>query len=156
MFPLLCSWTFSGGLLCFHSFIVSLFKSSFLDFESLNFSTDACLHGGGASCRAECISFAFPDYISPFTLHINALELFTIVVALKHWGLQLQGRKFACDNSAAVAVINSTTFKDPLMPCCLGQLWLAAALFDFEVRALHVPGKHNQFADCLALRCFNS
>ena len=30
------------------------------------------------------------------------------------------------------------------------QLWFTAALFDFEVRALHVPGKHNQFADCLS------
>ena len=28
------------------------------------------------------------------------------------------------------------------------QRCLTAALFDFEVRALHVPGKHNQFADC--------
>ena len=32
---------------------------------------------------------------------------------------------------------------------CLRQLWFTAALFDFEVRTLHVPGKHNQFADCL-------
>ena len=32
---------------------------------------------------------------------------------------------------------------------CLRQLWFTAALFDFEVRTLHVPGKHKQFADCL-------
>ena len=36
------------------------------------------------------------------------------------------------------------------MQRCLRQLWFAAALFDFEVRALHVPGKHNQFADYLS------
>lgn len=40
------------------------------------------------------------------------------------------------------------------MQRCLRQLWFTAALFDFEVRALHVPGKHNQFADCLS--CWHS
>ena len=131
---------------------VSLIKPSSWDFESLNFSTDACLHGGGATCQTECISFVFPSCISPDTLHINALELFTIIVSLKHWAPQLRGRKFiiACDNSAAVTVINSTTSKDPFMQRCLRQLWFTAAIFDFDVRALHVPGKHNQFADCLS------
>ena len=131
---------------------VSLIKPSSWDFESLNFSTDACLSGGGATCQTECISFVFPDCISPDNLHTNALELFTIIVSLKHWAPQLRGRKFiiACDNSAAVTVINSTRSKDPFMQRCLRQLWFTAALFDFEVRALHVPGKHNQFADCLS------
>ena len=44
---------------------VSLIKPSFWDFESFNFSTDACLHGGGATCRRECISFVSPDCTSP-------------------------------------------------------------------------------------------
>ena len=98
------------------------------------------------------LALFFADYISPSTRPINALELFTIVAALKHWALLLQGHKFiiACDNTAAVAVINSTTSKDPFMQRCLRQLWFTTALFDFEVRAPHVPGKHNQFADCLS------
>lgn len=131
---------------------ISLIKPSLWDFEGLNFSTDACLQGGGATCQTQCISFVFPDCISLQSLHINALELFTIVVALKHWAPQLQGRKFivACDNSAAVTVISSNASKDPFMQRCLRQLWFTSALFDFEVRALHVPGKHNQFADCLS------
>ena len=93
-----------------------------------------------------------PNCISMSSLHINALDLFTIVVALKHWAPQLQGRKFivACDNSAAVAVITSNASKDPFMQRCLRQMCFTAALFDFEVRALHVPGRHNQFADDLS------
>ena len=100
---------------------VSLIKPSFWDFESLNFSTDVCLHGGGAVCHTDYISFIFPDSIAPSTLHINALELFTIIVALKHWAPQLQGHKFvvACDNSAAVVVINSSSSKDPFVQRCL-------------------------------------
>ena len=62
---------------------ISLIKPFLWDFESLNFSTDACLQGGGATCQTECISFVFPDCISMSFLLINALELFTIVVALK-------------------------------------------------------------------------
>lgn len=129
-----------------HYHCISLIKPFLWDFESLNFSTDPCLQGGGATCQTECISFAFPDCISMLSLHINALELFTIVVALKHWAPQLQGCKF----TVAVAVIMFNTLRDPFMQHCLRQLWFTAAVFDFEVRALHVPGRHNQFADYLS------
>ena len=131
---------------------ISLIKPFLWDFGSLNFSIDACLQGGGATCQTECISVVFPDCISMSSLHINALELFTIVVALKHWAPQLQGCKFivACDKSAADAVITSNVSKDPFMQRCLRQMWFTAALFDFDVRALHVPGRHNQFADYLS------
>lgn len=88
---------------------VSLIKHSVWDFESLNFPLMAPLVARSA------LALSFADYISPSTRPINALERFTIVVALKHWALLLQGHKFiiACDNSAAsaVAVINSTTSK---------------------------------------------
>ena len=85
-------------------------------------------------------------------LPINALELFTIVVTLKHWAPQLQGRKFivACNNSAAVAVITSNASKDPFTQRCLRQMWFTTALFDFEVRALHVPRRHDQCVDYLS------
>ena len=73
---------------------ISLIKPPLWDFECLNFSTDACLQGGGATCQAECISFVIPDCIALQSLHINELELFTVFVALKHWAPQLQGRKF--------------------------------------------------------------
>ena len=73
-------------------------------------------------------------------------------VTLKHWAPQLQGRKFivACDNSAAVTVITSNASKDPFTQTCLQQMWFTAALFDFEVHALHVPERHNQFVDYLS------
>ena len=81
---------------------VSLIKPSIWDFVNFNFSTDACLHWGGAVCHTKCISIVFPDYISPSTLHISALELLTVLVALKHWAPQLQRHKFIvpCDNSS--------------------------------------------------------
>ena len=47
-------------------------------------------------------------------------------------------------------VITSNALKDPFMQRCLRQMWFTAALFDFEVRALHVPGRHKQFVDYLS------
>ena len=52
---------------------VSVIKPTYWDSKNFHFST---------VCHTKCISFVFPDYISPSTLHISALELFTIVVAL--------------------------------------------------------------------------
>ena len=131
---------------------VSLIKHYVWDFESLNFPLMPFFMVVAPLVARSALALFFADYISPSTRPINALELFTIVVALQHWALLLQGHKFiiACDNTAAVAVINSTTSKDPFMQRCLRQLWFTTALFDFEARAPHVPGKHNQFADCVS------
>ena len=51
-----------------HYHHISLIKPSLWDFESLNFSTNTCLQGGGATCQTECISFAFPNCISMYSL----------------------------------------------------------------------------------------
>ena len=100
---------------------VSLIKPFLWDFQCFNFATDACLRSGGATCRLDCIRFIFPHDILSLSLHINALELFTIVVAVKYWAPQLRGSKFivSSDNSTAVAVINSSASADPFMQRCL-------------------------------------
>lgn len=75
-----------------------------------------------------------------------------IVIAVNDWAPQLPGSKFiiSSDNSIAVVVINSSASADPFMQCCLRQLWFTFALFDFEVRAEHFPGRHNKLADYLS------
>ena len=130
---------------------VSLIKPFLWDFQCFNFATDACLRSGGATCRLDCIRFIFPHDILSLSLHINALELFTIVVAVKYWAPQLRGSKFivSSDNSTAVAVINSSASAE-FMQRCLRQLWFTSVVFDFEVWAQHVPGRHNQLADYLS------
>lgn len=68
------------------------------------FTCDSSLHRGGATCFDECISFAFPRHIEELALHINALELFVLVMAVKMWAPKLAGSRFqiSCDNEAAV------------------------------------------------------
>ena len=53
------------------------------DFQDVLFTCDASLHRGGATCIDECISFAFPSAIEALALHINALELFVLVMAVR-------------------------------------------------------------------------
>ena len=59
----------------------------------------------------------FPGFFLHAASHISALELFTVIVAVKFWPTALQHQRFlvSCDNEAAVTVINSGSTKDPLM-----------------------------------------
>ena len=55
------------------------------------FTTDACLTGCGGLCGDQYFHAAFPSFVVQQTLDINCLELLTIIVALKLWGLRWSG-----------------------------------------------------------------
>ena len=130
----------------------SLIKPPHWEFDDLQFTTDASLHAGGATCLNECFTCEFSEDIVHSAQHITALELYTIVVAVKFWATKLHQRKFivSCDNEAAVTVVNSGKSKDPFMQRCLRQLWFTAAVYDCELIARHIPGVHNVLADALS------
>lgn len=131
---------------------VSIIKSNSWDFADLHFTTDASLQAGGATCLDECFTCEFPEEIMRSAQHITALELYTIVIAVKLWAPQLRQRKFivSCGNEAAVTVINSGSSRDPFMQRCLRQLWFTASIYDFELTACHIPGVHNVLVDSLS------
>ena len=122
---------------------------SFADFR---FTTDACLTGGGATCLDKCLTFPFPDFVLHAGSHISALELFTVIVAVKFWAIGFQLRQFlvSCDNKAVVTVINSGSTKDPFVQRCLGQLWFTSELHDVDLRVRHILGEHNTLAYALS------
>ncbi len=72
-------------------------------------STDACLHGCGGVFGRQYFHTGCPEDIIECQLHINALELLTIVIALKLWGAQLKVHRIIviCDNQSSCAVINN-------------------------------------------------
>ena len=116
------------------------------DFHDVLFTCDSSLHQCGATCFDECISFTFPRNIKELALHINALELFVLVMAVKIWAPKLAGSH----NEAAVQVVRSGRTRDFFMQRCLRQLWLTSARYDLELHVSHIPGVHNVFADCLS------
>ena len=57
------------------------------------FSCDACPSGCGGMMQDSYFHEEFPPFIQEMKLLINALELLTIVVALKLWVTKLRGKK---------------------------------------------------------------
>lgn len=116
------------------------------------FATDACLTGCGAVCFGEFFHCKFPDDILQQRLHINQLELLTVVVAVKTWHSKLQGLtlELLVDNEATVHAINNQRSKDLFMQNCLRELWLCLAINNINLRARYVEGSANSFADALS------
>ena len=116
------------------------------------FSTDECLTGCGGLFDVYYFHAVFPSFISEQTLDISLLELLTIVIALKLWGARWAGLRLTvrCDNEAAVTVVNTGRCRNSFMNSCLREICYIAAIYEFEVRAVHVPGVFNKLADVLS------
>ena len=115
-------------------------------------ATDACLVGCGGVCEDEFFQSEFPVGIAESACHISALEMLTVVVAVRIWGHRL-GRakiKVYCDNEATVHVVNSGKTRDPFMQCCLRELCYVTAKAQCVIRAVHLPGVKNRLPDLLS------
>lgn len=76
----------------------------------------------------------------------------TIIVALKLWGLRWSGLRLTvrCDNEVAVTVLNTGRCRNSFLNSCLRELCYLAAIHEFEIRPVHVPGVSNCYADILS------
>ena len=83
------------------------------------------------------------------TLHINALELLTVVVTVKLWATHLQGLnvELNSDNTACIAANNNKSLSNVYMQCCLRELWLILFVHNISLVIHHVPSKENSIAD---------
>ena len=84
-------------------------------------ASDACLDACGGFCQGEFFHSRFPSRLIEHHLHINSLELLTIVVSLKLLGHCWSGKRvrFYCDNESSVVVLNSGRARDDFMQQCL-------------------------------------
>ena len=62
-------------------------------------------------------------------------------------GLSLTVR---CDNKVAVTVLNTGRCRNPFLNSCLREICYLSASFEFEVRAVHLPGGENSEGDTLS------
>jgi hypothetical protein len=78
------------------------------------FATDACLTGCGGINASFYFGRPFPSSILSANLHISALEILTVLIAVRLWCKSYTGLriKIHCDNSASVTVLNSGRTKD--------------------------------------------
>ncbi|CAG2220944.1 unnamed protein product [Mytilus edulis] len=116
------------------------------------FSSDACMTGCGGMFKEHFFHVEFPDAIVNEQLHINALEMLTVVVCLKLWGTKLRGKRIIikCDNQVTVTVINTGKSRNQFLQSCLREICFVAAINEFELRAVHIAGVDNRLADMLS------
>ena len=113
---------------------------------------DACPSGCGGISQSEYFHEEFPPNIAQLKMHINALELLTIVVAFKVWGVKLKGKKVLmyCDNMSSVNLINKGVSRDEFHQCCLREICFTAAVNNFTIKCLHTWVEDNRTADILS------
>ncbi|CAC5376459.1 unnamed protein product [Mytilus coruscus] len=116
------------------------------------FSSDACLSGCGGWFSGKFFHQVFPEFIIDSNLHINCLELLSIIVCLKLWAQCFRGKKIRimCDNITSVTVINTGKSRDTFLQCCLRNFCYIAAIYEFEIRAVHLAGTENRLPDYLS------
>jgi hypothetical protein len=89
------------------------------------------------------------------SISITVLELCGIVIAAMTWGHLWKGKRIRvrCDNTGAVAAINSGFCHDALLMELVRELWFTCCTHLFELRAVHIPGVLNVDADDLSRGC---
>ncbi|CAG2216422.1 unnamed protein product [Mytilus edulis] len=113
-------------------------------------ASDACLVGCGGVSNGQFFHCVFPDFIVQQNLHINALELLSVIVCLKLWGQR--GRKICiqCDNMVSVQVINQGKSRSRFLQACLREICFICAIKECELRAIHIDGIENRLPDMLS------
>ena len=124
------------------------------DFHDLrpvtSLQTDACSEAVGASFEGDWFYSNFlVDHKDLYRLHINYKEAICVVLAAIRWASFWRNKTIHvfCDNTAAVAMLNKGTTKNPVMMQFLRQLFWLSATFNFRIKAFHVPGRENILAD---------
>ena len=112
--------------------------------------TDASLSGWGGMCQSQVVGGEWPE---PPSLHINCLELSTVLKVLKHFASLLIDKHVVVrtDNMTAAAYINRQggVRSARLLEIARDLLqWSHANLR--SIKAVYIPGKQNRAADLMS------
>ena len=126
-------------------------KCPFYDARPItNLHADACSSGIGAVFGNDWFySNLLVDAPDLAHLHINFKEALCIVFSVMRWATNLQNKTahIFCDNTAAVAMLNTGWTGNKVMMKYLRQLFWYSATYNFRLRVFHVPGRYNVMAD---------
>ena len=120
-----------------------------------DFSTDASLDGFGMVWGTRALAGIFTmDYED---LDISKKEMLAVMVAIKHWFLDLANLKVKIfiDNQAVVALLNYGITKSPFLAACLREISFYLATYNIEIKAEYIPSVDNKLAD-LCSRAFSN
>ena len=114
---------------------------------------DACQSAAGMFYSGDWhyVNFRI-DWPAIVPLHINYKEACSITKAVDKWAPMLANRLVTVhtDSASAKAMINKGRTKDPFVNALLRKLWWQSARYNFDVRAIHIPGKVHCMADTIS------
>ena len=113
-------------------------------------ASDACLTGCGGICNGFFFHCTFPEFILAQNLHINVLELLSVIVCLKLWAKKGKKIKIQCDNLVSVFVINQGRTRSRFLQACLREICFICAITECELKAVHIEGTLNRLPDFLS------
>lgn len=144
-------------LLWWHRFLHQYNGVSMMIYENWSepdeiFSSDACLSACGGFWCGNYFHVKFPSSLASKSYHINILEMFSVIICLKLWGSFYKGKRIQvfCDNSSVCTVINSGKAKCEILQNGLRELAFLAAIYECEIRAVHLNSEENRLADHLS------
>ena len=114
-------------------------------------STDASLHGWGAVCGHQTTKGVWGQ--SYQDAHINILEMKAVLLALRHFQEQIQGKAvlIQSDNTTVVAyILKDGGMRSPSMNALVKELVQWSLRYHVTVTAVHVAGADNVQADSLS------
>ena len=121
-------------------------------YEDKPLSTCSFQFDAATSCG--CAAFFKGDelffrWMEDFPTSINALEVYSILLAARKWGEKWEGKVILVlsDNTTVVSAINKGTAESSRIMEWLQELFWLSVKKKFEVRAIHLPGEHNVLAD---------
>lgn len=106
--------------------------------------------GCGAWFGRQWLQLPWPHAVSKWS--IAAKELVPIILARVLWGIEWHNKLILvhCDNQAVVEVVNRGYSKDSTLMQMLRCIFFVAALFEFTIRAVHIPWDQNTAADAIS------
>ena len=118
-------------------------------------TTDAAGDAGGGFWEHRRRVWPFPPHECAPVQSSNFRELATAILALEHWGPELQRRGatrvlLRTDNTVTMSVINKKKTRGPSLEQWLQRLLELERKYGLDVAARHIPGVDNTLADALS------
>ena len=116
------------------------------------FSSDSCLQACGGFWEGKYFHSKFPSNFEKCGYSINILEMFAIIVSLKLWGSFFKGKRIQifCDNESVCFCLNTGKSHNEILQSCLREVAFLAAIYEFQIRAVHLSTDCNRLADTLS------
>ena len=128
---------------------VSLLPQPFWVTDPLDFSVDVCDTGCGGFYFGSYFRIELSNAFLHTLKHIISKVLLAVLLACIIWKDQFTRKRLVInlDNSTVVAEINHGHSKNELRQCMLLEIWVISAMYNFELKALHVPSEANFISD---------